>query len=211
MELNLLLAFGVGWLASFLGTLPFGPINLSVVDTTINKSFQAAIWMSVAAALVEIGQSFVALHCNFFINSYLETSPVVKVAALILFLVLGIVFFLKKSKPQDEESAETKKGNSFIKGFFIALVNPQAIPFWIFVLAYLDSAQMIHLDTSLGIQIIIGFLLGVSVGKFSALLLFGILSRFIRNKTASLSLWMNKIIGSILILIAIIQGINYLI
>lgn len=209
MEINIFLAFTVGWIASFLGTLPFGPINLSVVDTTINRSFRAALWMALAAAIVEIVQSFIALHCSMFINDYLQNSPIVKVAALILFLGLGLAFFFKKAS-QNKPEQENTKGNSFIKGFFIALVNPQAIPFWIFVLAYLDTAQMIHLDSHLGFQVVIGFLLGVSIGKFCALLLFGLLSRFISNKTTTLNLWMNKIIGSILILIALIQGINYL-
>lgn len=51
----------IGWLASFTGTLPLGPINLSVVEVTVNRSFRAAIWLSVAAALVEIFQSLLAL------------------------------------------------------------------------------------------------------------------------------------------------------
>ena len=53
MEPSPALVFLLSMLASIVGTLPFGPINLSVVDTTINRSWRAAFHFSVAAALVE--------------------------------------------------------------------------------------------------------------------------------------------------------------
>ena len=62
MAVSTISVFFIALVASFGGTLPFGPINLSVVNTTINRSFKAALRFSTAAALVEILQALVAVR-----------------------------------------------------------------------------------------------------------------------------------------------------
>ena len=205
MALTPFFSFAIGWIASFLGTLPFGPINLSVVDTTLRKNLQAAMWLAFAAALVEILQSFVALHCSMWISDAVQSSPVLKILAFVLFIGLGLAFFFKKNLQKVDKA---QKGGNFLRGLIISLLNPQAIPFWVFVLTYLESAQMIHLSSNQKLNLVLMFLLGVALGKFIALLGFGLLSRTIRGKTDFINQWMNKIIGSILIFIGIYQGIQ---
>ena len=204
MVLTPVLSFIIGLIASFLGALPFGPINLSVVDTTVRKSLQAGLWLALAAALVEILQSFVAVHCSMWISQAIQASPWVKIAAFILFIGLGLFFFFKKGIKKEKE--EQKSGGNFVRGMIISLLNPQAIPFWIFVLTYLEMTQMIEINTQQKLHLVLLFLLGVAVGKFLALLGFGLLSKTIRNKTDFINQWMNKIIGTILIIIGIFQG-----
>ena len=48
-------------LISFIGSLPFGPINLVMIDVTINYRLRSAYGFALAAALVEIVQAFLAL------------------------------------------------------------------------------------------------------------------------------------------------------
>lgn len=206
MALTPLLSFLIGLIASFLGTLPFGPINLSVVDATLRKSLQAALWLAFAAALVEILQSFVALHCSMWISDIVQSSRWVKLGTFILFVGLGLFFFRKKSI--EKADSASKKGGNFLRGLIIALLNPQAIPFWLFVLTYLETAQMIHLDTRQQVPYILLFLLGVAMGKFLALLCFGLMSNVIKNRTKFLNQWMNKILGIILLLIGLYQGVQ---
>ena len=203
MTLSPFAAFMAGLIASFLGTLPFGPINLSVVNTTIKKSFQAGLWFALAAAIIEIGQSFVAIHCSMLIIDFLQSSPWFTLAIALLFIVLGIAFLLKKNTQKVEEAP--KKSNSFLRGLFISIINIQAIPFWIFVLTYLETAQMIELNTNQQLNIILLFLLGVCIGKFLALLLFGLLSKVISQRSGFLNQWMNKIMGGIFIFIGLLQ------
>lgn len=203
-----LTAFLTGFVATFLGTLPFGPINLSVVDTTIKDSFRAALILSIAAALVEIVMSFIAVHCSVAINQVLENGSWVKIAAIALFIGLGLFFFFKRESKKGEEK-DPKKTNPFWKGLIIALLNPQAIPFWIFVLTYLSMSHIIELNTSATqISVILTFLVGVAFGKLAALLLFALLSKLISKRSAFLGQWMNKIIGSILLAIGLFQGIQ---
>lgn len=208
MDFSLLMVFVVAGLASFLGTLPFGPINLSVVDTTLNRSLRAALRFSMAAALVEIVQSWIAVRFSWTVGRLLTESPAVKLGAFLLFLSLGVFFFLKKNR--DGATANIRHRGDFLKGLIISFLNPQAIPFWIAVLTYLDSYEILHLDTHSPFRLVVAFLLGVSVGKFAALALFGFLSQRIAHHSGLLARWINKIIGLILFGIALLQVLQLL-
>lgn len=207
MSLHPMLVFLITWTASFTGTLPFGPINLSVVDTTIRQSFRAGLWFSVAAAIVEIGQSFIALQFNHSITGYLDGHPWAKLVAAIVFLGIGLAFLLRKDKEENQKQQWAKKSN-FVRGLFISLLNAQAIPFWIFVLAYLETSQSIQFSTHQSMQIVMAFFLGVSTGKLAALLLFGLLGQLISQRSQLIQHWMNKAIGGILIGIGLFQGLQ---
>ena len=54
--------FFFGFLASFLGSLPVGPVNLSMVDTHIHGGNREASKFSISASLVEVGQALVAIY-----------------------------------------------------------------------------------------------------------------------------------------------------
>ena len=210
METSYFIPFLLALAASFLGALPFGTVNLTVVDTTIRKSFRAGLSMAVAAAFVEIIHSYLAVHCSRFITEYIEGSVWVKAGVVTLFVLLGAYFFFKKD---NKEAAEKKKKYNlpdYAKAAILTLLNPQALPFWLFVVTWFASANLLDLDMVMDTTLIVVFLLGVSAGKFLALLLFAMLSVVIRKRVQAISGWMNKIIGSIFFLLALIQGIKFL-
>ncbi len=159
--------------------------------------------MALAASLVEIIHSFVAVHCGMLITDLIQSSPLTQFLSLGIFLGLGIYYLLKKDS--NPERATKRFGSDFTKGGLLALINPQAIPFWVFVITYLESSGHIHLNFST----IITFLVGIALGKLLALLLFGLLSQAIINKVQYLSLWVNKIIGSVLIFMGVLLAIRY--
>lgn len=204
-----LIYFVFSWAVSFLGTLPFGPINLSVVDTTLSKNFRAGIIFASAAALIEIVQSFLALHCSRFIVQTLEENPYVKAFTVGIFILLGIIFLLRKSREEGVKKEKRFKFSTFQHGLFISSLNMQAIPFWVFVITYLQTANLLQFDFSATTITALFFLSGAALGKFSALYLYAKLSLVISEKVGAISLWMNKIIGAILLFIGLIQGIRF--
>lgn len=195
--------FGVGVGSSFLGALPLGTVNLTVAHTTIQKSFKAAFWMSVAAALVEIVHSFVAVHCGMLITDQINASIYTQILSLSIFLALGFYFIFKKNGAPKQ--TKSRFGSDFTKGGLLALINPQAIPFWVFVTTYLQSSGYI----SLGFSNVLIFLVGISVGKLLALLLFGLLSKAILSRVRFLNQWANRIIGSILLIMGLLLAVRY--
>ncbi|WP_299461963.1 LysE family transporter [uncultured Microscilla sp.] len=196
-----ILHFILGFVASFLGTLPFGPINLSMVDTTLKGGLKVGLRFSVAAALVEIAQSLFAYSFGMLITRYLEHNIWIQLTVFVVLFAIGAVFFMRKEK-EDASIEGGRQISPFARGAIVGLLNPQALPFWVAVIAALKSSHWLSFAVW---DFILLFLLGVSLGKLVALLLYGKLSLWIVQRISSLSHWMNRIIGSIFILLALIQ------
>lgn len=199
-----ILHFTLGFVASFLGTLPFGPINLSMVDTTLKEGLKVGLRFSIAAAIVEIGQSLFAYSFGTFITQYLEHNLWVQLGVFLVLLIIGLLFFLRKENVQMEDKRNL---SPFAKGAIIGLLNPQALPFWVAIIAALKSSQWLSFAMW---DFMLLFLFGVSLGKLAALLLYGKLSLWIVQRVSSLNHWMNRIIGSIFMMLALIQGMKIL-
>lgn len=202
--------FVVGLIASFLGSIPFGTVNLSVIDTTIKENFQAGIKIAIAAGIVEIFQSFVAAHCSMFITQYISDNVYVSIFSLFLLLAIGSFFFFKKQQKNVEVKKRFKLSN-WAKGALLGLINPQALPYYVFVIAFLQMRHWIDFEMGSLYYNLIAFLLGTSAGRFLALLMYGYLSLAIADRIQTVSAWMNKILGGIFFLLAAVQGIRLII
>ncbi len=207
MFLSLLSVFFIVLIISFFGSLPFGPINLMMIETTLRNSLRAGIPFSIAAALVEMGQSWVALQGSTWIEQLLKGGPWVQLAGFVFFLLLGLVFLFKKNQQDDTSTSTSHRGGPFIKGFVVASLNPQAIPFWIIILAVLRSENLLEISAQSPFFLIITFTIAASAGKLAALLLFGLLSAHIFSRMALVRRHLNRIIGFILIGIGMAQAI----
>jgi len=196
--------FLFGLLGSFLGGVAFGPINLSVVNITLKKNFASALRFSFAAALVELVQATIAIMFGKLISRKIEEFPELKLLVIAFFLFLGLYFIFKKDKPQAEIS-DTGKRSNFLNGLIVAVLNPQTIPYWIFVLAYLKSANVLYLKS----WHMVLFLVGVSLGKFIVLGLYGYLSEHIKRHTVNINDYVSKAIGGLLVIVGLVQAIKY--
>ena len=196
--------FLFGLLGSFLGGVAFGPINLSVVDLTLKKSIHSALRFSAAAAFAEIIQAVIAVMFGKLISRKIDEFPELKLLVIAFFVILGLFFLFKKDKPEAEIKTENNSSN-FFNGFVVAILNPQAIPYWIFVLAYLKSANVLYLKS----WHLILFLIGVSIGKFIILSIYGYLSEHIKKHFTNLNDYVSKTVGSILIVVGLVQAIKY--
>lgn len=196
--------FLFGLLGSFLSGVAFGPINLSVVDLTLKKSRSSALTFSAAAALVEIFQAMIAVLFGKLISRKIVEFPELKILVILFFIILGLYFVFKTDKPKAEFESK-RETSSFINGFIVAILNPQAIPYWIFVLAYLKSVNLLYLKS----WHLLLFLVGVSIGKFIILSLYGYLSNYIKRHFANLNDYVSNTIGGILIVVGLVQAIRY--
>lgn len=203
MEANFLMYLALGTVASFAGTIPVGPINISVVATTLKRNFKAGIIFSGSAAVIEILQSFIALQFGMLLSGLLFNNPSFQIAVSIVFLLIGVVFLLKKEQPALKNKSK-KKLPAWLNGMLISLLNPQALPFWIFVLGYYQSASLIDMELlSLGhVNCVLSFLIGVYLGKFAALSMYSYLSVYLSSKIGHFAYWMNKILGAVFIILA---------
>ncbi|MDP6415684.1 MAG: LysE family transporter [Gammaproteobacteria bacterium] len=197
---NLLLYFLVALLTCFLGTIPFGPINLSVVKATVDHNKRCGTEVALAAALIEIGEAIVAIFFGLLISSYLESNLVIRFTIATAFIALAVIVFTRKSNPTLSAS-RVEQGSFFKKGLLIAALNPQAIPFWIFALAVIS--QYFNFEYT-GIYLA-AFLAGVFLGKLLALYGFVVASGYLKTHLAESSQLVNKVLAVVLLFIGISQ------
>lgn len=196
-----ILYFGVGLIACFIGTIPFGPINLTVVKTSVDYDARRGTEIALAASLIEVGMALIAICFGFVISAFLETNTIVKLVIAAAFIVLSIIIFTKKSDPKLQDQRNDQQ-SFFKKGLFIAAVNPQVVPFWIFALTAID--QYFEFDYSGIYQV--AFLLGIFVGKFLALYGFVVASSYLRTHLQKSSQLVNRLLAGILLFIGLSQG-----
>ena len=199
----------LGFLGSFIGTIPFGPINLSVVDTTLKDGMRAAMVFALAAAIIEFIYSYISLSCYWTLNAQIESNKWVPIIVAIIFLLGGLYFFFKKGRGSKEVEEPPKRSN-FIKGLIISVLNPQAVPYWIFVISFYQMRDYISMSTTQNLQIILFFVSGAFIGKIACLAAFAYLSKIIAHRISRISLLMDKIIGVVLFIIGISQFVKIL-
>jgi threonine/homoserine/homoserine lactone efflux protein len=84
----------------------------------------------------------------------------------IVMTTLGLMTIL--SSPAPGKPKESTQPNGFVKGLLLGILNPLAIPYWTGATAYFKSQGWIDLTTTIGLH---SYLLGVSLGVFSLLVL----------------------------------------
>ena len=97
------------------------------------------------------------------------------------------------------------RASEFIKGLLVSIGNPQAIPFWIFVLAYLAQ----RFDLNFMGEELVWFLAGVFLGKLIALTVFGLLSTYLKTRLKTSCNLINKFMGTVLLLIGLFQAFKF--
>jgi threonine/homoserine/homoserine lactone efflux protein len=197
----------VGFLACLFGTIPFGPINLAVVKTTVDYDRRSGIEFAFAASLIEILQALIAICFGILISSFLDSNVFVNFFLAFIFIALAVFVFTRKSEPEPEPSLENKQSRPlsfFRNGLIIAGLNPQAVPFWIFALATISQYfEFQYMGLTL-----FGFLLGVFIGKLVALYGFVVASTYLKAHLQESSILVNRLLAAILLFIGLSQGWN---
>jgi amino acid exporter len=121
---------GLGIVLSFLT----GPVFFALIKTSIEKGFYAGISLAVGVMLADIifigvtvyGSSFVALETRYRMHFGIAGSAVL--------LSIGIYYLIKKVKIS-YDSATSKRHHTgyFLKGFFMCLLNPSVLIYWLSV------------------------------------------------------------------------------
>lgn len=192
---NLFLALTTGFLASLIGALPFGLVNLNVMKVTVERDFQAGLWLSLGASLIEILYGLTAVLAGQFLNSFLAHNPWIRFLMDMLLFLTGFALIIRKNK-----SIKTRSNQSlrFINGMALNLMSVQVLLFWIMAVLLLSSTGNFRFDKP-GIM---AFVSGIWLGKMLVLTLYAVLALKLKRKTSLVNRNMNRVIGITLCLIA---------
>jgi threonine/homoserine/homoserine lactone efflux protein len=178
--MDVLVTFLMAFAFSFLGSIPPGTLNLSVLQLGLASKIKVAWSFSLAAALVEYPYAWIAIRFEelitrspFIINNF-EYIGAFTMITLGLFQLITLV----RKKNQTYAASIVTKNYGFAKGLVLSLLNPLAIPYWIGVTAYLLSQQWIVLDTTAQLHT---YLLGVCLGALALFISLAYLAKVIRG------------------------------
>ena len=190
------IAFGL----SALGSLPIGMITLKVTEKTIHNGYRSGVMVSLGATVIEFLYTFIALMSIDFFVQNVSVNVYINLLAMIVFFVLGVYHFSKKTKLILESEGEYKTFD-FIKGILLASMNMLIIPFWIFLALWLKNQGFEFSSMSL----IFVFSTGSALGALLVFLLYIWLGRFIVNKIRTVSFYTNKAVGLVFLILGIYQ------
>jgi threonine/homoserine/homoserine lactone efflux protein len=199
-----ILNFLQGFFFSFIGTIPPGTINLTIVQLGLEKKISVAWRFAIAASVMEYPYAWIAVEFAEMITASPMIVENMQLITAIIMTVLGILTLWSASKPTKLTSALSESG--YMKGIILSILNPLAIPFWVGATAYLDSLNWIELSTPLRLQ---SYLIGLCLGTFVILMLMAFLAKKIISQFQQSS-WIGKIPGITLIILGIYAFFQYL-
>ena len=171
----LLLTFIVGLLVNFIGYVPPGNINLTLVKITINRGFDQALYFIAAFSVVEFFFTLFIIHAAEWLTQQIHLNVIIDWVMVTMFSVLGLVtWFTRKRTPKPHYSGY----KSIRYGIILGVLNPVQVPFWMICGTYLITNHWIIT----GQLALILLSLGSALGAFLCLLLYARSANYIQTK-----------------------------
>lgn len=186
-------------LVGFTASVPLGPIGLLCIQRTLNGNRLTGFVSGMGAATADMIFAMLAVFSLSFITSFIE-SKVYWLTAVggILVIILGLTIFYKTvGRPNVQSSSTGTLLSNYFSVFFLTLMNPAYILLFIALFAAIgvkssDSGILLNFIP------IFGVLVGSATWWF---LLTWMISKARRWFTLHHLWWINKITGSIIVLI----------
>ncbi len=178
---------------SFVGSLPLGALNLTAINIRMRQSIRALLAFCLAAAIVEWVQVLIAVSV---IGRFQTEALTWEWAAWLsggILLAIGLYYLLGSGPQTTAQSVPS----GFSQGILLSLLNPLAIPFWLFWSFTIGNWGFPIDSTGQAVS----FSTGVSLGTFLALLAFGSLGYVLQHRLPALDRYLSRIIGWTLVLL----------
>jgi threonine/homoserine/homoserine lactone efflux protein len=194
--------FFIGFIASFIGSLPIGMLNMTVMEISFSKSLRQGVLFSAGAAFTEFFQAIIAIKFSSWFIENPMVEMMIKLSVIPVLLIFGVIHLRKKFNDSTSKGNESEKYSGFSNGMSLSGINPISIPFWVFYAVWFQSMGWISFETIPAVM----FVTGITLGTFVCLSMYGKLGQYIFSRIAVLNLWMNKIVGGVFIILALYQS-----
>ena len=171
------LTFFIGVIANFIGYVPPGNINLTLVQITINRGLKQALIFIISFSCVEFFFTYFVMHAAKWLSRQVKLDTIIDWVMVVLFSVLGAITWINRNKPPETHYSDQE---SIKYGILLGFLNPIQIPFWMITGTYLITHEWI-LAGNLALVI---FSVGAAAGAFLALFLYAKFAEYIQSKFA---------------------------
>jgi threonine/homoserine/homoserine lactone efflux protein len=195
-----------GFMSAIIGIIPPGLINMTAAKVNFKEGKRAALWFVIGAVIIIFLQAYIAILFAQLIQARPQVIVLLREVGCTIFILLTIYFLwiAKPPKPKKDSDQSRRKSTRFFLGMLLSALNFFPIPYYVVVSVFLASYGLFSFD----FLSILVFVTGVVLGSF--LVFYGYISFFtkIESKTDFFIQNMNKIIGSITGIIALITLFN---
>ena len=200
--MDYLLAFSAAFGLSFLGMLPPGMLNMTVVSLSIKKSMRLALVFAFGAALIEFFQTWVMVKCVDAGQDFLDGNIYVYWVAFFILFGLGISYLvIKPKKIEEKKNVDSSPLKALIHGMSLSIVNVVAYVFWLMTGVYFINQGVLYSNTF----ILLAFSFGAMAGAFVVYLIYGILGDKLLSRFDFFANNINKIIALIFFFLSGLQ------
>lgn len=169
------LTFFLGLIVNFIGYIPPGNINLTLVQIAINRGIKQALQFIVAFSCIEFFFTFFIMHAAGWLSRQMNLNTIIDWVMVALFGTLGTMIWLNRKKPPQTKYSEH---DSIKYGIILGFLNPMQVPFWMIAGTYLITHEWI-LAGNFALTI---FSLGSAAGAFLCLFIYGKFARYIQSR-----------------------------
>jgi len=178
------LTFFIGIVANFIGYIPPGNINLTVVQITINRGLKQVMMFITAFSCVEFFFTYFIMHAAKWLSAQVRLDTIIDWVMVVLFSVLGTITWIHRKKPPQTTYSQH---DSIKYGILLGFLNPMQVPFWMITGTYLITHEWIVS----GQFALVIFSLGSACGAFLGLFLYAKFAKYVQSKFALSTLFIN--------------------
>lgn len=182
----------VGFLISFIGSIPLGYLNVVGYEVYKNSGLNDTILYLIGVISIE----FIVIYCTLlFANQLIANKKLLKFIeafSIIFMFLLAYIFYSSASKETSNQSVLEKYVNysPFVVGLILSCLNFIQIPFWTSWNLYLLNGNYIEISKSRKYF----YVLGTILGTFSGMLVLILSLDYVTNQTDFLAKYLMKII-----------------
>lgn len=197
----------VGFLVSFIGSIPLGYLNVIGFDIYAQKGMQSTIWYLQGVICIEFIVIFFTL---IFAKKLAENKKLTKFIegfSIVFMFILAIVFYSgSNSESSNRTVFSNVSQNYFFAGLFFSGLNFVQIPFWTGWNLYLLNGNYIEVSKSRKYF----YVLGTIAGTFSGMLMLILSLNYFASNVDFLSKYLMKfIIPTVFLGLGIFQGYKF--
>jgi threonine/homoserine/homoserine lactone efflux protein len=203
--MNLFLPFIFGFIAAIVGVIPPGLINMTAAKVSLVDGKKRAMIFVLGALIVIYFQTYISVIFAQYIDKHQEILILLREIGLFIFIALTIYFlkFAKKPKLNDNLTVKSKRSRFFM-GMVISAINFFPIPYYVLISVALASYNVFSFEP-LPIYCLV---IGIVLGSFSVFYFYVVFFNKMKTKPEFLINNMNKIIGTITGIVALLTLFN---
>lgn len=199
--------FLITYFAALIGVIPPGLVNMTVAKTCVEHGKRNGLYVAIGASIVVFFQALVAVLLAKYIFDNAFVQSILLRAGSVIFLLLGIYFFIMaKRRGGIEHSSQKANANSIFKGMLVSVLNLFPIPYFVAIAGAVNVGVGVTYHWSL----IITFVIAASLGSFTTLYVYVLSFIKIDNNVDRFSRYSNYFMATLMLILVIITIIRIL-